>query len=90
MKIRIEIDPFTKSGRKAYEFIESLKDKNGITYIDYSESNFLSKERIKEIEELAIEKIAERYELSKENKKDRILANNGRCLRGDKRVAGKT
>ena len=90
MILRIEIDPCTKSGRKAYEFIESLKDKNGITYIDYSESNFLSKERIKEIEERAIEKIAERYELSKENKKDRILANNGRCLRRDNRVAGKT
>ncbi len=61
MRIKVEIDPHTESGRKAYEFIESLKDKNGITYIDYSESNFLSKERIKEIEEQAIEKIAERY-----------------------------
>ena len=41
MKIRIEIDPFTKSGKKVYEFIESLKDKNGVTYIDFNEEDYL-------------------------------------------------
>ena len=30
MIFKVEIDPFTKSGKKVYEYIESLKDKNGI------------------------------------------------------------
>lgn len=63
MVLRIEIDPFTESGRKAYEFIESLEDKRGITYLGYNEEDFLTDEDIKKIEERTIERIAERYEL---------------------------
>ena len=59
MKIRIEIDPFTKSGKKVYEFLESLKDKNGVTYIDFNEEDYLTEKDLEEIEDCIINEMAE-------------------------------
>ena len=44
MIFRIEIDTNTKSGRKIYEFIESLSDRKGVRYIDYNEEILTEKE----------------------------------------------
>ncbi len=44
MILKLEINTQTKSGRKAYEFIESLEDKEGITYTDYTGDYFMTEE----------------------------------------------
>lgn len=88
MKIRIEIDPFTKSGKKVYEFIESLKDKNGVTYIDFNEEDYLTEKDLEEIEDCIINEMAEEYELLHTDKKNNIFPKPKRCLSRDKSVAG--
>ncbi len=88
MKIRIEIDPFTKSGRKAYEFIESLKNKDGITYLN--EHDILSDEEVKELEKSAIEILDEIQDdlFPYENKKDSIIKRTNRSYKRNPCVAG--
>lgn len=88
MILRIEIDPFTKSGKKVYEFIESLKDKNGIDYIDFNEEDYLTEKDLEEIEERVINEMAEEYELLHTNKKNNIFSKPKRCLSRNKGVAG--
>lgn len=69
MIFTIQIDTSTKSGRKAYEFIECLKNKDGITYLD--EPEYLTDEEVDEFEEEMINFLEERKNvLSQENEEN--------------------
>ncbi|MBR2370241.1 MAG: hypothetical protein IKA83_08835 [Paludibacteraceae bacterium] len=88
MKIRIEIDPFTKSGRKAYEFIESLKNKDGITYI--KEKEYMSDAEVKDFEKRAIEHFEELQDelFPQESKKNNTSIRHRKILSRNINVAG--
>ena len=61
MIFKVEIDPFTKSGKKVYEYIESLKDKNGIRYMDFNEEDYLTEKELEKIEKRCINEMAKEY-----------------------------
>ena len=69
MIFKVEIDPFTKSGKKVYEYIESLKDKNGIRYIDFNEEDYLTEKELEKIEKHCINEMAKEYKQKRLEKK---------------------
>lgn len=69
MIFKVEIDPFTKSGKKVYEYIESLKDKNGIRYIDFNEGDYLTEKELEKIEMRCINEMVKEYKQKRLEKK---------------------
>ena len=69
MIFKVEIDPFTKSGKKVYEYIESLKDKNGIRYMDFNEEDYLTEKELEKIEKRCINEMAKEYKQKRLEKK---------------------
>lgn len=70
MIFKVEIDPFTKSGKKVYEYIESLKDKNGIRYMDFNEEDYLTEKELEKIEKRCIDEMAKEYKQKKTRKEN--------------------
>lgn len=87
MILQIEIDTFTKSGHKVHEFIENLKNKEGVRYINHVEE-VLTKEEFKELNLRTIKKIKEKHVQSNFNQTGRDFSNDNRCVRRNSRVAG--
>ena len=69
MIFKVEIDPFTKSGKKVYEYIESLKDKNGIRYMDFNEEDYLTEKELEKIEKRCINEMTKEYKQERLEKK---------------------
>lgn len=70
MIFKVEIDPFTKSGKKVYEYIESLKDKNGIRYMDFNEEDYLTEKDLEKIEKRCINEMVKEYKQKKTRKEN--------------------
>lgn len=86
MIFRIEIDTETKSGCKIYEFIESLSDRNGIKYTDYTDDYFMTEDELDELGNQIIQELED--ECSHSNKKSQILKKSTKRIQRDKSVAG--
>lgn len=61
MIFRIEIDTNTKSGRKIYEFIESLSDREGIKYTDYTDDYFITEDELDKLGNQIIQELEEEF-----------------------------
>lgn len=70
MIFKVEIDSFTKSGKKVYEYIESLKDKNGIRYMDFNEEDYLTEKDLEKIEKRCINEMVKEYKQKKTRKEN--------------------
>lgn len=79
MIFKVEIDPFTKSGKKVYEYIESLKDKNGIRYMDFNEEDYLTEKELEKIEKRCINEMVKEYKQKKDSKR-KLPANTKRKI----------
>lgn len=88
MILRIEIETSTPSGNKVHEFIESLKNKEGIKYVDFDDDYFLTDEEFRDLEKETIKKLEEKYEQSHKDHQIKTFKKDSGLIRRNRRVAG--